>query len=147
MIVSTTVAQAPDIAEQAQWLRDNATAVEEIRPAWADDEQTYVDMHDGAASALRFSVTIGAVEVMQWADIQDDGSIFVVDEPRIGAWCVVALDELSLAGAAQVGVDLARAQQWILAMTGEPYDAMKLTLGDISCLRQQTERSRAEASA
>lgn len=147
MNASTTVAQAPDIADQAQWLRDNAGAVEKVRPAWSDGEQTYVDMHYGTAAALRFSITIGAVEVMQWADIQDDGTIFVVDEPRIGAWCVVALDELSLAGAAQVGADLARAQQWVLAMTGQPYDAMKLTLGDISCLRQRTERMRAEVPA
>ncbi|MEV7827322.1 hypothetical protein [Microbacterium enclense] len=143
----STVAQAPDIAEQAQWLRDHAETVEKLLPAWADEEQTYVDMHYGTAAALRFSVTIGAVEVMQWADIQDDGSIAIVDEPRIGAWCVVALDELSLAGAAQVGADLARAQQWVLAMTGQPYDAMKLTLGDISCLRQQAEHSRAEVTA
>ncbi|MDQ1084190.1 hypothetical protein QE392_002339 [Microbacterium proteolyticum] len=147
MNMSTTVAQAPDIAEQAQWLRDQAETVEKVRPAWADEEQTYVDMHYGTASALRFSVAIGAVEVMQWADIQDDGSIVVVDEPRIGAWCVVALDELSLSGAAQVGADLARAQQWVLAATGQPYDAMKLTLGDISRLRQRTELARAEVTA
>lgn len=142
-----TVAQAPDVAEQAQWLRGNAGAVEKVRPAWADEEQTYVDMHHGTASALRFAVTIGAVEVVQWADIQDDGSIVVDDEPRIGAWCVVTLDELSLAGAAQVGADLTRAQQWVLAVTGQPYDANKLTLGDISRLRQQAEHSRAEVTA
>ncbi len=147
MNLNNTVAQAPDIADQAQWLRDHAGAVEEVRPAWADDEQTYVDMHYGTAAALRFSVTIGAVEVMQWADIQHDGSIVVVDEPRIGAWCVVALDELSLSGAAQVGADLARAQQWVLATTGQPYDAMKLTLGDISCLRQQAKHAVAQVTA
>lgn len=145
--VMTTVAQAPDIAEQAEWLRNHASEAEEVLPAWADEEQTYVDMHHGTAVALRFSVTIGAVEVVQWADIEDDGSIVVVDEPRIGAWCVVALDDLSLAGAAQVGADLERAQQWVLSMTGQPYDAMKLTLGDISCLRQQAAGSRAEVTA
>lgn len=146
MNMNSTVAQAHDIAEQAQWLRDHAAAAEGVLPAWADGEQTYVDMHEGAAVALRFSVTVGAVEVVQWADIQDDGSIVVVDEPRIGAWCVVALDDLSLSGAAQVGADLERAQHWVLATTGQPYDAMKLTLGDISCLRQQTENARAEVT-
>lgn len=142
----TTVAHAPDIAEQAEWLRNHAEEAEKVLPVWADEEQTYVDMHYGTAVALRFSVTIGAVEVVQWADIQDDGSIVVVDEPRIGAWCVVALDDLSLAGAAQVGADLERAQQWVLARTGQPYDAMKLTLGDISCLRRQAQ-SRTEVKA
>ncbi|KQR88738.1 hypothetical protein [Microbacterium sp. Leaf179] len=121
---SNVADEAAEHVVKGRWLASRANLIAEVRPAWADAQETYLDGYGEHVESIVFVRKVGGASIEQWFTVDGDALSCDREGPRIclaGEFCEEG-GVFTVEQAATIGVDIIAAA----AVLGEHVTVSKL---------------------